>query len=393
MAEFAVVIPVYNREKVIARAVQSVQNQTFKDWELIIIDDGSVDGTAMVVKSFLTDSRIKYIWQENKGAQAARNHGLSLAKGEYICFLDSDDELLPDFMAEMLAAYQSDASAGCVYCWTGMQMPDGFMVARKDSLEGDIYAAALAQGYITSPSFMTMRRSCFERIGPWDESLKSSQDDDICFRLAKFFRYKLIRKVLAIYHADYEGNENRIGASELRVAQGWLRLWQKFEDEVVEQCGAGIMCKHYLKCFRDLSMAGGDSRSINIAWEKAKEYATDSVEREERALLENCKEHNVYCYGAGKYGQTVANYLLRERILIKAFVVSDGEDVVSPLPGISCLQRSDVKDEENSVVLLAASEKHQAAMRQALGDTPVKILPVSAGLQAWLQVRLDFDRA
>lgn len=392
MPKFTIVIPVYNRENVIARAVRSVQAQSLEDWELIIVDDGSVDRTAKVIETFLADSRIQYIWQENGGAQVARNHGLRLAKGEYISFLDSDDELLPDFLAEMLAVYETESNVGCVYCWAGMRMADGSTVVRKDTLDGDVYVAALLQGYITSPTFMTMKRSCFEKIGSWDESLKASQDDDICFRLAKYFRFKLIRKVLAVYHANYEGDENRIGASALRVAKGWFRLWQKYEDEVVKYCGERIMFKRYLRCFRDLSVAGADARDINTAWNKTKKYAVNLVEPEERELLDNCRCRSVYCYGAGKYGKTIADFLLREHISVKAFVVSNGENVISPLHGVPCIYLGNLKDDADIIVLLTVSAKYQPAMRQALGEVHAKVFSVTADLQEWLQVRLEFGR-
>ena len=87
---FSVIIPTYNRSHVISNAIQSVIEQLFSHWELIIIDDGSVDDTASKVRQF-NDSRIKYHFQENTERSQARNNGISLAKGKYICFLDSDD--------------------------------------------------------------------------------------------------------------------------------------------------------------------------------------------------------------------------------------------------------------------------------------------------------------
>ena len=92
---FSVIIPTYNRANLIPKAIESILNQTFVDWELIIVDDGSCDETKAVVANY-KDNRIKYIWQKNKERSAARNNGISNSKGEYICFLDSDDYFLPD---------------------------------------------------------------------------------------------------------------------------------------------------------------------------------------------------------------------------------------------------------------------------------------------------------
>ncbi len=94
---FSIIIPTYNRASTIARAISSVINQSFGNWELIVIDDGSNDDTKEIVEKF-NDVRIRYFWQENQERSAARNYGISLAKGEWICFLDSDDEYLPNHL-------------------------------------------------------------------------------------------------------------------------------------------------------------------------------------------------------------------------------------------------------------------------------------------------------
>ncbi len=97
MPFFSIIIPTYNRAHIIRRPIESIIAQTFIDWELIIVDDGSTDETRSIVDSY-SDSRIKYIWQENQERSSARNHGIKLAKGEWICFQDSDDEYLPEHL-------------------------------------------------------------------------------------------------------------------------------------------------------------------------------------------------------------------------------------------------------------------------------------------------------
>jgi glycosyltransferase involved in cell wall biosynthesis len=94
---FSIIIPTYNRAHTIRRAIESVLAQTYADWELIIVDDGSTDKTAELVRSY-EDRRIRYVWQENKERSAARNHGVQLAMGEYMCFMDSDDEILSEHL-------------------------------------------------------------------------------------------------------------------------------------------------------------------------------------------------------------------------------------------------------------------------------------------------------
>jgi glycosyltransferase involved in cell wall biosynthesis len=95
---FSIIIPTYNRADLLGVAIESVLKQTFTDWELLIVDDGSTDNTAEVVKGF-ADARIKYIYQTNAERSAARNNGIAQSTGRYICFLDSDDYYLPDRLA------------------------------------------------------------------------------------------------------------------------------------------------------------------------------------------------------------------------------------------------------------------------------------------------------
>jgi len=97
MAFFSIIIPTYNRAHTIRRPIDSILAQTFTDWELIIVDDGSTDNTKEIIDGY-NDQRIRYVWQENQERSEARNHGISLAKGEWICFQDSDDEYFPDHL-------------------------------------------------------------------------------------------------------------------------------------------------------------------------------------------------------------------------------------------------------------------------------------------------------
>ncbi len=97
----SIIIPSFNRAYLISRAIDSVLKQTSPNWELLIIDDGSNDGTKEVVKSYLTDGRITYVYQENKGVSVARNVGINLVSNNYVIFLDSDDELFPFLLEEL----------------------------------------------------------------------------------------------------------------------------------------------------------------------------------------------------------------------------------------------------------------------------------------------------
>jgi glycosyltransferase involved in cell wall biosynthesis len=116
MVFFSIILPTYNRAHMLAKAMDSVLAQTFKDWELIIVDDGSTDNTEDLVKSY-SDPRIHYHRQENRERSAARNAGISLAVGKYICFLDSDDYYLPDHLQNLFVILEkSDFPVCFAFC-------------------------------------------------------------------------------------------------------------------------------------------------------------------------------------------------------------------------------------------------------------------------------------
>ncbi len=109
-----VVIPAYNREKFLPETIESVRTQTFQDWELIIVDDGSTDDTATIVSQLSkTDHRIRYIWQQNSERAVARNRGIKESRGAYIAFLDSDDLWLPNKLEKQVNTIMRDGASCC----------------------------------------------------------------------------------------------------------------------------------------------------------------------------------------------------------------------------------------------------------------------------------------
>ena len=110
----SVIIPAYNHAKYLSEAIQSVLNQTYQNFEILIVDDGSTDNTRQVVQNY-TDQRIKYIYQENRGLAASRNAGLRVTQGEYVAFLDADDIFLPHKLEVQLDWFEAHPSCGMVF--------------------------------------------------------------------------------------------------------------------------------------------------------------------------------------------------------------------------------------------------------------------------------------
>lgn len=251
--KISVVIPSYNREKVVLRAIMSVLNQTFKDFEIIVVDDGSKDNTKKVVES-IVDQRVRYVWQENQGATIARNTGILNAKGKYVSFLDSDDEWFDTMLEKQYKLYQSDDNIGCVYSNVQIVDVDGNVRPFSKPLGecDNTYREILRQGYMAPTSVLSAKRDILIKVGMFDKELPASQDDDICFKLAKNCKVAFIPEVLANM---YVGQQNRISVNIDKVARGWWMLRNKYEDDIVDYCGNNMMREHYNDSIKRFLMA------------------------------------------------------------------------------------------------------------------------------------------
>jgi len=202
MPKVSVIIPTYNRASLLKQAIQSVLNQTYQNFEIIVIDDASTDNTKKTIQSF-DSKKITYICHEkNKGGSAARNTGIKLAKGEYMAFLDSDDEWLPKKLFKQLELFaKSSQGVGVVY--TGFTKIDNIKNISKSVMpkkHGRIYHLLLLKNYVGTTSTPLLKRECIEKVGLFDENLPSAQDWDMWIRISKYFNFKYIPKPLVKYN-------------------------------------------------------------------------------------------------------------------------------------------------------------------------------------------------
>lgn len=230
------------------RAIRSVLAQTHKKIELIIVDDGSTDDTRRIVSGF-ADDRIRYLRHaHNQGQNPALNAGVRAAKGQYVAFLDSDDEWLPEFLERVLWVFQEDQNLGAVYTQAWVSRGDDTLVeGYRFSLRGSIYREALAQGYLSYMITIVVKRDYLERLGssPFDTEFVVCQDNDFCFRIAKLCRVGLVSEPLAIIHDD--GGKDRLISNRVAYAEGWRMLIEKYKADILSECGAGVLATHYLK--------------------------------------------------------------------------------------------------------------------------------------------------
>jgi glycosyltransferase involved in cell wall biosynthesis len=214
----SVIIPTFNRARHIGRAIKSALAQTFCDWELIVVDDGSTDDTEDVVHSF-NDPRIRLIRHDkNYGAPAARNTGIRASKGEYICFLDSDDEWLMTKLEEQMSATKDkygrkkDSNivlVGGLVCDSLGNVARAYIPEKSGFLYDEFFNLKVgANGTMLVP------RKCFHEVGMYDENLCALQHWDMSVRLAAKYEYVALPKLLV---KAYIHGEARITTAANRI--------------------------------------------------------------------------------------------------------------------------------------------------------------------------------
>ena len=197
--EFSIIIPTYNRANRVCKAIESVLSQTYKNWELIIIDDGSTDNTKAVCQQF-EDKRITYVYQENSERSAARNKGIALARGKYIGFLDSDDTYSPTFLENVQNVTKGLTSPSLLFT--------GLSVNHQNSITPQPIPAMNTlspKEFLLVHSMATPRavihRECFQK-GLFPKDFSIGEDRHLWVRLATYFPVLFCPKAIVIQN-DY----------------------------------------------------------------------------------------------------------------------------------------------------------------------------------------------
>ena len=203
MPKISIIIPTYNRRELVREAIASVMAQSYRDFELIVVDDGSEDRTAAIVHEF---AGVRYVYQPNRGVSAARNHGVALSSGELIAFLDSDDLWQPRKLEHQVLFFVTYPEVPI--CQTEeIWLRNGVRVNphnKHRKTGGDLFARSLER-CLVSPSTVMLSRDLFERIGGFDESLSVCEDYDLWLRITATMPVHLIEIPLVIKrggHAD-----------------------------------------------------------------------------------------------------------------------------------------------------------------------------------------------
>ena len=204
----SVIIPTYNRCSLLKQALHSVLSQTYRNLEVMVVDDGSTDETSSFIQG-INDERVTYLKnQRKKGANGARNTGIEAATGKYLAFLDDDDQWLPAKVEKQLNAF-NDAMIGLVYTEKKLiEAPYGTEVVIDCPARGDLTEEILVSNLIGTTSSVMLKRELLEETGYFDENLPALQDYDLWIRLCEVCRVNYVAEPLILYY-------NREGFSQI----------------------------------------------------------------------------------------------------------------------------------------------------------------------------------
>lgn len=379
----SVIIPVYNRESTIQRALDSVLNQSYTKLEIIVVDDGSSDKTVEVVKGY-KDERVKLIClKQNGGANAARNKGICAAKGEYIAFQDSDDEWLEDKLLLQIKHMQEKDKEVCyssyiLYEGNGTRViPDN---ADNIELYEDSIREVLKRGNVIPTPTLVIHRKAVEKAGVFDEALPRLQDYEYAIRLAQYCKVGYIsrplvkayrmsvcisndngalleayRKIL-VKHIDYVDMQY--------ILQAYFWHSEIFNEKEVQWEEMDIL-------LRELRVSGNSDLEA-VCYRTAMQCIQMKYYREKSSLVywyrlftEILVDNEFVIYGAGKYGEEAYQYLKKEGYTPKCFWVTKKSEV-NAIDGIPVLELPESIAPTTPVIIAIAWEKQNELIKNLL---------------------------
>jgi len=261
--EITVIIPTYNNANFIAAAIDSVLEQTFQNFELIIVDDGSTDSTQQIVEKYVKcESRITYIYQDNSGGAARpKNIGIKHAKGIYIAILDADDIWLPSKLEkQMRLIKKSPAKVGIIGC--------SYFLKQDEVVNGKVYVNMysdqlrniLLRDYLGPGSSMIYKKSVFDAVGLFDENLRTSQDWEMRIRILQSYHVAIVNEPLVTYRL----HENNISKVSVAVRDNdYKYIFNKYKS-LYEKDDNVLSLYYYYNATRFLSAGDAIKARVNI---------------------------------------------------------------------------------------------------------------------------------
>jgi len=296
MAQVDIIIPAYNAAKYLPAALESVIAQTFDDWKILLIDDGSTDETPEIALSFgaRLGTKLHYIRQENKGLPAARNTAIRNSTAEFLAILDADDVWLPWRLEESVKSFDGRPNCGLSYGMIQYIDVEGktseWVDRRQKNAEGRIAAQIYTRKVNLPCPTITFRRECVADVGLFDETMRATEDRDMWLRIALKYEVAFIGRVIAHYRLSPNSMStdlNRMLTAQLRFVEKhrgapgfgfWQRrealglIYRQYADTLSTRKQLTAALKNSLKAFALFPLDMNNARaagSIVLRWAKA----------------------------------------------------------------------------------------------------------------------------
>ncbi len=228
MPTVSVIIHTYNNEKFIAETIESVLNQTYKDYEIIIVDDGSVDGTRDALSPY--KQKIRYHYKENGGIASAKNTGISLSEAEFVAFLDHDDLWVSDKLQLQMECFKENPQVGLVYAqYTSFRDGKELRTKPEKGYSGWIFKELLAKSFIQTSTVM-VKKECLNIVGSYDESFSLGDEYDMFLRISKKFQCGFVDKGLTRYRVHDTNASNNDFLFDNENLGVYKKIYDNFTD-------------------------------------------------------------------------------------------------------------------------------------------------------------------
>ena len=211
-----------------AETVESVLNQTYKDYEIIVVDDGSVDGTRDALMPYM--QKIRYHYKENGGIASAKNAGIGLSQAEFVAFLDHDDLWAPDKLQLQMEHFNENPQIGLVYAkYTSFRDGEELRTKPEKGYSGWIFKELLSKSFIQT-STVVVKRECLDAVGPYDETFSLGDEYDMFLRIARKFQCGFVDKGLTRYRVHDTNASNNDFLFDNENLGVYKKIYNNFTD-------------------------------------------------------------------------------------------------------------------------------------------------------------------
>jgi glycosyltransferase involved in cell wall biosynthesis len=261
----SVVMAAKNYARFLPQAVESVRAQTFADWELLIIDDGSSDATPEVARPFLSDPRVRYFRSDRLGQPRAKNLGIGLSRGSFVAFLDADDAWQPTKLEKQLALFRDRPDVGVVFCRRSLMDESGKLLAATPR-------AAMPRGRVLEPMFVqnfvcfssaVVRRDVFAHVGRFDPQWDLAIDYDLWLRVAKHHGFDFVDEELVLYRTGH-GNLSKKLADRVDTAMSIMHRAET-RYRIGDEIPAAVIAEGYASTCRTIGYVMRSSEPLRAA--------------------------------------------------------------------------------------------------------------------------------